>query len=64
MKRCGTEDFVVRYGDWVEVFDQDNQLMFSFKATSDLCRLMLTRFLVFKFGMEPETNYRIKRRKQ
>uniref|UniRef100_A0AAU8GE88 Uncharacterized protein n=1 Tax=Salmonella phage vB_SEnST11_KE22 TaxID=3161173 RepID=A0AAU8GE88_9CAUD len=62
MRRCPTGDFVVRYGDWVEVFTEDGAFLISFKATSDMCQDILTRYLVFKAGMDPQTPYRIKRR--
>lgn len=62
MKACNYKDFVVKYGDWVEVFDNSGSLITSFKATIDMCPDMLTRYLVFKAGMDPEIQYKIKRR--
>lgn len=63
MKRCDAGDYVVKYGEWVEVFAlDDNHLIGSFKVRSNMCQAMFTRYLVFKCGMEPETEYRIKRR--
>lgn len=62
MNRCPKGEFVVRYGDWIEVFTEDGDFIISFKATSDMCQDILTRYLVFKGGMDPETPYKIKRR--
>ena len=64
MKRCDTGDYVVHYGDWVEVFTEENKFFYSFKATSDMCQNILTRFLVFRADMDPEMKYKIKRRRK
>lgn len=61
-KRCPSGEYLVRYGDWVEITTLDNVLIHSFTARSDMCEEMLNRYLVFKAGMEPETKYKVKRR--
>lgn len=62
LKRCDAGDFAVKYGEWIEVFDEQGQFVYSFKATSNMCESVLKRFLVFRAGMEPEAKYTIKRR--
>ena len=62
IRRCTKGDFVVKYGDWVEVFTEDEDFLISFKATSDMCNDILTRYLLFKAGMDPQTKFKIKKR--
>ncbi|UYL84911.1 hypothetical protein pEaSNUABM56_00210 [Erwinia phage pEa_SNUABM_56] len=62
MRRYCSGDFIVRYGDTVEVFLKTGEFFHSFRATSDMCEETLTRFLVFRAGMTPGTEYTFKRR--
>lgn len=62
MRRYCDGDFIVRYGDTVEAFLEDGTFFYSFRATSDMCEQTLTRYLVFRAGMEPGTKYTFKRR--
>lgn len=62
MRRHCNGDFIVRYGDTVEAFLEDGTFFCSFRATSDMCEQTLTRYLVFRAGMEPGTKYTFKRR--
>jgi hypothetical protein len=62
MRRYCNGDFIVRYGDTVEVFLDTGAFFYSFRATSDMCEQTLTRYLVFRAGMEPGTKYTFKRR--
>lgn len=61
-KRCPSGEYIIRYGDWVEITTHDDVLIHSFTARSDMCEEMLTRYLVFKADMDPGTEYKIKRR--
>lgn len=59
--RCEGGDFIARQGEWYEVFDEKDNFVYSFKATSDMCKNVLTRYLVFKADLDPNVNYKIKR---
>lgn len=59
--RCGGGDFIVRHGEWYEIFDEEGNFLYSFKATSDMCKNVLKRYLVFKVNLDPSINYKIKR---
>lgn len=59
--RCGGGDFIARQGEWYEVFDEKDNFVYSFKATSDMCKNVLNRYLVFKADLDPNVNYKIKR---
>lgn len=61
MKRCNGKDFLVRYGDWFEVYSDTWEFLGSYKATSDMCEDMLGRFLNWKLEDVPHENYKIKK---
>lgn len=62
MRKYCDGNFTVRYGDTVEVFLENGKFFYSFRATSDMCEQTLTRYLVFRAGMEPNTKYTFKKR--
>lgn len=60
MKRRCIGGFVVRYGEWVEIYSQTDELLTSFKVRSDMCKPMLDRYLTAMVDGDI-TGYRIKK---
>lgn len=61
MRDCRGKDFLVRYGEWFEVYTEHGTFLGSYKATSDMCDHLLDSFLDWKLDGVPHENYKIKK---
>lgn len=59
-RRCGKGGWVVRYGEWIELYDEEGNFLSSFRARGDMCRDQLTRYVTMYLGIET-TTYTVKR---
>ena len=59
IKPCKGRSFLVKYGEWVEIYDLSGNLLISFKAIQDMCSDLLKRYLIYKLDKEPP-EYKIK----
>lgn len=51
------------YGDWIEVYNLEKELIASFKVTFDMCEEMLDRMILFKYDLKPN-DYTVKKIKE
>lgn len=58
-RRC-KGGFVVRYGEWVEIYSPTDELLTSFRVRSDMCKPVLDRYLSAMTDVDT-TDYRIKK---
>lgn len=58
---CNGEDFVVRYGDWVEISGKNgSDFFYSFKVIRDMCMDSLRQYLMYRARMPKETEFKIR----
>lgn len=62
-KFCKGRRPAVFYGDWIEVYNLEKELVASFKITFDMCEEMLDRMILFKYDLKPN-NYTVKKIKE
>lgn len=60
MAKCDRRSFVVKYGQWVEIYGEDGTLLASFKVLTDMCKEMFTRYLAMRHNVV-DKNYKIKK---
>lgn len=61
MSQCGQGmGWLVRYGEWVEIYGEEGNFLTSFKVRSNMCKDQLTRYLNMYLDIEV-TEYSVKR---
>lgn len=58
--KCRKGDWVVFYHDWVEVINEDGDILGSFIARRSMCKAELDRYV--RINLDVSEEYRIKRR--
>ncbi len=59
--KCRKGDWIVRYGQHVEVYSEEGNLLASFRVTKDMCKAMFDIYLAVRHDIEGP--YRIRRLK-
>lgn len=62
-KFCRGRRPAVYYGDWIEIYSLEKELVASFKVTFDMCEEMLDRMILLKYGFKPN-DYKVKKIKE
>lgn len=64
MRRCTKSEVLIHDGDWVEIISLEGEILYSFTSYRDMCPDMFKRFIVFRAGIDPQTEYKLKVRRK
>lgn len=59
-KRCLKTAYVVKQGDWIEIYSGEDEFLTSFQVRSNMCKIQLDRYVVMYLDI-PATDYKIKK---